>query len=71
MSELIGWHEVAIGAISLLLVVAGWAWTITVSAVKDLKRDFATHVVQDTKSFGELTTLIEKKHIELLKELRI
>lgn len=67
---LIGWHEVAIAVISILLTVAGWMWTMTVKTVLELKKDFGLHVVEDARNFGAIRTDMAERHVELLKELQ-
>lgn len=70
LPQLVGWHEVAIGVISVLLTIAGWMWTMTVKTVLALRKELTAHVVQDATSFGDVKTLIAEKQVELLKEIQ-
>jgi hypothetical protein len=67
--EFVGWHEVALGAISLLLTVSGALLTVTVRTVLTLHKDFGQHVIHDATQFGEVKTLIAETHTALLQEL--
>lgn len=70
---MIDWHVVAVGSLTILVMVLGWVWTSTSNRVdknvQDLIRTVDDHVKEDTLKFAEVLQKQYENHIEILRAL--
>lgn len=63
------WHEVALGAIGLLLIVGGFVWTQTVLQLGKLGAKMDAHQESDRLEFAGLNEKISQNQIAILSRI--
>ncbi len=48
------WHEVALGAMALLVGIGGWVWMRTVAQLDRIDERLTNHVESDRVEFGKV-----------------